>query len=455
MITIDARRCGAGKTRGENNNPHDTRSINFKVNALVEENEKVLVVLPGIHLIKEYQQQFPYAKAIYSDISGNVANELFNSISEGDRLILITHKAFLQQVIHSGTKQHYNLIIDEAFDPWSEQTISSQRKDIIFDWEEHTIINEAFIDFDYYEIEFTDLATNNITYESNIVRDLMNKNWLNYVKRKQYDELIQTGKKRISIIQELSPYIFSGWRSIHIAAAAFEWTFLGWWMEKHEIGFEVVYPFIPHDTPIFVYYPSDSSYKEIHNSKHKKFHSPWIRDQFNEYVSSVTEPVLRLKNNIDKNGAFSKEHCVKHNVAGVNEYSHIANISLESSLNPSPELACWFRLQQVGGTIYGARTGYLYYQVLMRSCLRNGEEATIYTLDSRAAICLCNYFEHIELQEFILVPPVDLKVLKKDKPLTSTERSQVKRFRDKNSLHKNKSPREVLSLIHKRATQKL
>lgn len=457
MITIDARRCGAGKTRGENNNPHDTRSINYKINALIEDNEKVLVVLPGIHLIKEYKEQFPYAKAIYSDVASNVSNELFESISDGKRLIIITHKAFLQQQIHSGTKQHYHLIIDEAFDPWKEQTISSERKDIIFDWEEHTVINNAYFDTEYCELEFVDLATNNITCDSNIVRDLTNKNWLNYVNWYQYIELTSVGKKRVSVIQELNPIILAGWKSIHIGAAAFDRTFLAMWMDKHNLSYEVIYKFVKHKTSIKIYYPILSNDKELKNSKHKKFTCPWIREQFNEFVGGVTEPVLRLKNNSDKFGAFKKEYCIKHNVAGINEYSDVEHVSLESVLNPSPELMTWFKNQwflacedDKEARVYTARTGYLYYQVLMRSCLRRGHKATVYTMDSRAPVDLSYYFDDIEFEEYMLNSPVSR--VNKAIPLTSTERSQVKRFREKYPIHQNKSPQEVIDLIKNKAT---
>jgi hypothetical protein len=69
---------------------------------------------------------------------------------------------------------------------------------------------------------------------------------------------------------------------------------------------------------------------------------PWVREQLNTFVASVSEPVLRLKNNVDQAGVFADEHCVKHNVAGINSSSHIQHVSLESSLNPSPETTVWF-----------------------------------------------------------------------------------------------------------------
>ena len=466
MITIDARRCGAGKTRGENNNPQDDRSINYKINALIEDNEKVLVVLPGVNLIKDYKKQFPYATVIYSDIATNVSGELFESISNGNRLIIITHKAFLQQQIHINTKQHYNLIIDEAFDPWKELTISSERKDIIFDWNEHTLINHSFIDYDYFEIEFVDLATNNITCDSNIVRDLTNKNWLNYVKRMQYDELTRAGKKRVSVIQELHPYTLTGWKSVHLAAAAFDKTFMSWWMNKYEMVYSVVHPFIPHQTPILIYYPEYDNGNEFKNSRNKKTTMPWVREQFNAFVASVSEPVLRLKNNIDQAGVFADEHCVKHNVAGINSYSHIQYVSLESSLNPSPEMTvwlnkhCWHALsmdqKKDDELIYSARTGYLYYQVLMRSCLRNGQEASVFTLDSRAILAINGYFDNFEFNEFKIHSPVKFvhgeKQKQKEKALTSTERSQVKRYRENHRGCKSLTPREVLAKMNKKAT---
>ena len=185
----------------------------------------------------------------------------------------------------------------------------------------------------------------------------------------------------------------------------------------------------------------------------KKTTMPWVREQFNAFVASVSEPVLRLKNNIDAVGIFTDEHCVKHNVAGINSYSHIQNVSLESSLNPSPEMTVWFNkqidcawLDKDDNHIYSARTGYLYYQVLMRSCLRNGQEASVFTLDSRAFLSITDYFENFDYNEFQITPPVHsiMNEKQKDKPLTSTERSQIKRYKEKHRGWHLLSAREVL-----------
>jgi hypothetical protein len=106
--------------------------------------------------------------------------------------------------------------------------------------------------------------------------------------------------------------------------------------------------------------------------------------------------------------------------------------------------------------IYSARTGYLYYQVLMRSCLRNGQEASVFTLDSRAILAIIGYFDNFEFNEFKIHSPVKFvhgeKQKQKEKALTSTERSQVKRYRENHRGCKFLTPREVLAKMNKKAT---
>jgi hypothetical protein len=115
---------------------------------------------------------------------------------------------------------------------------------------------------------------------------------------------------------------------------------------------------------------------------------------------------------------------------------------LESALNPTPKLNEFLysvygistKGKLNGATrdlVHMARTVYTFYQTVMRSCLRENQPATVLCLDNRVILGLSEFFDNIELNEFVLsrkdVQPVGRPV--KENKLNQSQKKQAQRLR--------------------------
>ena len=444
MITIDSRRCGAGKTHGFNGTLD-------KIRENISNNQNTLIALPSIHLVDDYSTHFTNCVKITSIETSNVQSELQNAINEMCEVVIITHAAFLESEIPQSLRKQYTLIIDEAIDPWRFHTYEQTKYEKVFDWNKliysHTDYNEP----EYSVVKFDDILTNTITMFSSLARDISSPNWINYVRNEGVENLLSGSAVKINIIQELDPLLLYSWDSIHIAAASFDKTFMHMWFKKHKIKFKIVEEFKKHAETLNVYYPDDGDGGWAW-SRNKKTTMEWLQNEFhNEIVKSVG-PVnyLRLKNN-NQSRLTTNEVKVPHNAAGLNNYSHIENVVLESSLNPAPEFSAW--LNEIADVylnnddaVFSARTGYIYYQVLMRSCLRVGKTANVFVLDKRAVIDLADYFSSINLCDW--EPTKPKTYVKKKSPLTNAERAKAHKLKKKYpEKYADMSAREILNSL--------
>ena len=430
MINIDSRGCGAGKSR----------EIRARING------KTIIVVPSIKLIEEYKEALPNARVITSDDSKNVQADLHAAFNIDTQLIIITHKAFLDSNILSGTRQSYNLVIDEAFDPWRSKLYNQESVDINFDW--NNIINSTpDLDIpDWNAINFKDdIRTNDICNSSNFVRDIYHQNWNNIIKTDQYESWISDGTKRVEFVQELCPSILAGWRGVWIAAARFEVTFMYWWLVKHTLNFKITKPFERHTTVVTVHYPDDG-HGGTTWSKYKHKNTPEIKEIFHDYIKNVTDVKIRLKNNYDVSH-MDNIAVIRHNAAGINGMAGLKHVVMESSLNPSPLLGEWLKLtyqtylgiEKADQALFEARTGYIFYQVGMRCCLRNNEPAHFYVIDNRAVVSIAGYFDAPITKE------IHYKSNKGPAPLTGAEKQRAIRAKKKNpEKYAGMNTREIL-----------
>jgi hypothetical protein len=437
-ISVDSRRCGAGKTAG-------IGGIFDRIQLHTQRNESVLVTVPSIKLIEQYYKQFPDATVITSETVDNVQAHLHNAFNNGAELIIITHKAFQESQILSGTRGLYNLIIDEAFDPWRSQTYEQSSLDINFKWD--SLLMATPVDETWNTLHLTyDIRTNTISNSSNFVRDIYNTNWRMYIKTEQYESWTMDGTRRVEFVQELNPAVLSDWHSVHVAAAAFEKTFMYWWVLKHGIDIKVTKPFEPHTTQITIHYPDDG-HGGTTWSKYKTLNQPEIKGIFRDYVNAVGAPLLRLKNNNDFT-VMNNSEVISHNAAGINGKSHYEHVVMESTLNPTPLMGEWLKMQasnylpstiKADVALFEARTGYIFYQVGMRCCLRDDKPAHFYVIDNRAVISLAGYFNAPITKE------IHYKSDKGPAPLTPTEKQRARRAKKKYpEQYTDKSYREIL-----------
>ena len=439
-ISVDSRRCGAGKTAG-------IGGIFDRIQLHTQRNESVLVTVSSIKLIEQYYKQFPDATVITSETVDNVQAHLHNAFNNGAELIIITHKAFLESQILSGTRGLYNLIIDEAFDPWRSQTYEQSALDINFDWNvllAATPVNDIE-GWNTLHLKHN-IRTNTISNSSNFVRDIYNTNWRMYIKTEQYESWTMDGTRRVEFVQELDPGILSGWCSVHVAAAAFEKTFMYWWVLKHGIHIKVTKPFEPHTTQITIHYPEDG-HGGTTWSKYKTLNQPEIKQTFRDYVNAVGAPLLRLKNNNDFT-VMNNSEVIGHNAAGINGKSHYEHVVMESTLNPTPLMGEWLKMQasnylpsttRADVALFEARTGYIFYQVGMRCSLRDERPAHFYVIDNRAVIALTYYFDNVKMAD------IHYKSDRGPAPLTGAEKSRANRALKKNpEKYKGMKYRDIL-----------
>lgn len=455
-ITVDSRECGAGKTHGIN-------GIFDRISENLSNNQKTIVALPSIILMSEYKEYFLSAVSISSETDMNVQSALHFAVNENVSLILITHKALLDSEIPYEMRKNYDLIIDEVIDPWRFHPYEEDANDKVFDWKSFIDEDKPLDEDEYTTVTFNNLMTNSVTRNNEFIRDITSYNWVNYVKEDGIRQLLNKEKTKINVILELDPLIFSDWNSIHIAAAYFNKTFMSWWMRKHNINYEETMTFRKHTIGLTVYYP-DQGQGGWTWSRNKKSTMDWLQNQFYDFVNAEVNgnKFLRLKNNIDRRFMTSNEELLPHNSAGMNKWTTYEYVMLESSLNANPELEYWFRKIiadyypkmtpiEVEQKIFGARTGYTYYQSLMRCSIRarQPKEATAFTIDKRAVIEMADYFQNYEINDW---SPNQPSITKKEKPepLTQSERQRVSRYRKKcPEICENKTPREILNMSRK------
>jgi len=122
MITIDSRQAGGGKT---------ISTIYPKIKQLYLRNQPTLIVVPSVYLQEQYQtglKNLPL-KVINSVITdGNVSNEIIQSMAALKPLIIITSEAFMRTHIAWDIKVNYDIIIDEALNPYSFETLNFDPK---------------------------------------------------------------------------------------------------------------------------------------------------------------------------------------------------------------------------------------------------------------------------------------------------------------------------------------
>lgn len=479
MITIDSRRCGEGKTY--DNSPTPTRHLGrtlstwANIKTLWHFNSHCLVVLPSLALCQAYEQELSkyindnsvpgktnQLAVITSERYDNVQRQLHDELDAKCAIIIITQAAFLMSDIPNGYRNLYHLIIDEAFMPYREIAIWHEEQCFInFDWYNNTSLLQATDGaVEWNELRFHNFKGNFITDNSEQVRDLFNTNWRN---RCHYDDYIKfaspiSKNERMSIIQELLPTLFDNWTSIWIACAAFEYTFLAKWMTAHNIAWQI-HPklqFKPHDVAVNIHGPDDLKFTW---SNYKQTNEPELISQYKEQTTDIAEQdgVLVLRNNNQKRQVFRNEVKLPHNSAGSNDYRHYEYVSLESALNITPNLTRFLRdvygIERDDGLdiAHMAQTVYTFYQTLMRSCLRDGKPATVFTLDNRVILGLGEFFTNINFKELRLVRTKELKDSGRPKStdlgraLTNAERVFIYRKR-KYPQYQSMTNEEILAL---------
>lgn len=437
-IKIDARGAGQGKTR---------TGIYPQITQLHALGESAIIVVPSKLLQYQYQQNLSNINfTLLNSDQGKVSERLVNAINNHDRFILITTEAFRQAVLRFDQKSNYHLIIDEAIMPYSNI-------EVVMDHQIRLGLDQVFYPKnEIYSHRWNQLSRNpleacSLLDQSRDWRELTHANnniWIDY---DSWCKFMNGDYSKLYFGIELNPVLLQNWKTVFIAAAAFDRTFMASWLLKNGMTYKTVRPFVPHtQVPVF-HTPEKLSY-----SKNFRHNNPDILPEFFEYVKQTIgqEPCLSVKNN-DEMRTIGIETIIGHNAHGLNQYSHYKNIYLVSSLNPTNKFDefledQWHQIDQ--NQTYAeyrtqAQAGYTYYQLIMRTALRdqtNTSSVNVFLLDTKICISLQNFFDidkliQTESQIIPLSQFTPKKVKIKKIPMTAAERN--KRARDKKKLLKS------------------
>lgn len=431
-VIVDARRCGEGKTYDHSPTAIRDKGRILSTWSIIKDrwqlSDRVLVVLPSLALSDAYEIEFikyldrqcpqghtnQLAK-ITSTEESNVQAKLHEHMNARCAIIIITQAAFLQSQITHNERNAYHLIIDEAIMPYREIAVYHDEKCLVdFKWDTNSSLLPApDMAVEWMELRFHNLQGNFITDSAEQTRFLFNANWRCRVHHLDYEKFAGAIPKnlRISIIQELLPTLFDNWISIWLACAAFDYTFMRHWMDMHGIKWMVhnKLQFKPHSVPMNIMGPDDLKFTW---SSYKQRNEPGLITQFSQQVRQVAnqDSVLVLRNNNQTRQVFNNELRLPHNSAGSNDYSNYKFISLESALNPTPNMTRFlydvYGILSRGGSldhVHMAQTVYTFYQTVMRSCLRQGLPATVFCLDNRVIMGMSEFFTDMWFEEIRLV----------------------------------------------------
>lgn len=448
MINVDARACGIGKTRGNKN------SIFSEVKVAYELGQRSVIVLPSIKIFKMYEEHFetfaggPEVVTIHSDDGHNeqqTTDRLFQALCDTEaRIIVITHNTFMRYMWHNGVKKDIHLFIDEAFDPFRKVEYWDQvNSKVHVHWAEVAEVKNLGSEWNNLIIDGEALTAMSFVRDNQQIKELSDSNWNNYCHYSDVMSLFnpQPANRSVTVVQELKSEIMRDWRSVRIAAAAFEVTFMREWLVSNNIRYQIIpgCEFKKHAPLLTIHVPIDNvSNKEVKYSINKaKQKDNWVVTAFRAYVDSlkIDEPVLVLRNKSNATGGlYADETKVAFNAHGQNDFTEYTKVSLEAATNLCPVMLRFHReFHSQDFDTYRARTGYDFYQIVMRCCLRKQppEPADVYCLDGRLATALDDFFDlgkRAELVEFWEAPNPGKK------PLTPAEKQR--RYRQKRKQQK-------------------
>lgn len=475
FINIDSRSAGSGKTTGRKKDGTIGYGIYPQLKELYDQGQNTLVVVPSIQLQKQYLRDnpdLPITLISHDPSRESVSKRIIKALSDKERIVIITHEAFVLTEISWNIKTDYHLKFDEVVNPYSSLEISlalrnncniDLRLDELFEisqsiidgWkaeeDPHSVTDEEIQFKRWAPIHRKPITEYNLLEESKTWRTLTNPNTRLWINKENWRKIQSKSIEKIYICSELDIKTFQAWRSVSISAAAFEYTFMCNWALAN--GMKVVTQkgceFIPHKKVPLIHTPV---YDDFRWSKNTKNQAPEILDDFYSYIEKDLEggSCLVVRNNDAENSLANEEH-INHNVHGMNNMQGFNAVCLSTAINPSPMFKDFLKEQhafaeefdKVDHHIARSFVAYTFYQILMRSSLRNQastEQVKVFVLDIKIMYALLDFFDITELtpedyvktftldtiDEFLMIKQKDKDRKKAEKPraMTSTERYQ-------------------------------
>lgn len=413
MIYIDSRGCGVGKT---------TQTIIPRIKQNLAQGIKSLIVVPSINLQHQYHEHLPTATIINSDDSTtSVGVQFNNAVARDDEIIICTHQAFLYNLyISNSYRSTRELIIDEAFDPYSFETITLTDKNKtffrfqnVFYWESQHAQNICkeignHLTPTQDKGEFFEIGVNKPTQTPSLL--IGSKQWERLTGPNSRlwgtfnsgQAMINNTAQTSQIIVEVNPSILVGWSSVWIAAAAFEHTFMAQWVFKNNFEARYVYEFEKHKSKLRIHMPTEM----FHWTKSLRDSNKSLVNEFIAYVKSNSAgQIIYVNNNDDQDTHVPNGIRINHNAHGINAYKHLTDYAHMSAINPNAMNYLFYKnhLDMTADQIAMAFQAYNTYQLLMRTSLRertNVKWVNAFLFDTRVALALDYFFDN-DVYEYI------------------------------------------------------
>lgn len=442
-IQVDARGCGAGKTRS---------TIVPRIKQNLKDGIRTLLVVPGINLQKEYLEHFTNEELTIINRE-NGQDRILQQYQLADTpVVCLTHEGFIR--IPSGflERMNWDLIIDEAIIPYSQTTFKTSDSagrvwvdfSEVFRWQDPEQVPDSRPQGKYqehYELSVVQSTPPDII-DSNKWQKLSNPNWRIWATWNTGNNLMTGGGETSTLYMEISDSILDGWSSVWIAAAAFDRTLMGHWMRANNIPYETVYDFEVHQSPVHWHMPTEM----FSWSKGCRKANPLIESEFKAYCERHRTGRLIYNKNNDSDTVFENGERIPHNAHGMNRHKDKTDYAFLSAIKPSngyknflwqrAEFSMYKEKAQACEAFEFAFSGYGFYQLLMRTALRdpaNTSMVNIFALDSNMILSVMDLFSSKTYQVSSNISVKDQRTTRV--PLTPAEKQR--RYRERQKILKN------------------
>lgn len=420
-IQVDARGCGCGKT---------VNTIIPRVRENIKQNIRTLIVVPSKALQLEYSSYFKDNFTVINSDKGSIFDQYQNAKTS---IVCMTHEGFIRTP--DLEKMNWNLIIDEAINPYFSETFnnfdSAGRVSVDFsqlvEWKDpevYTLTERPKVkEQPYFELEFSK-SSPAATVNRRLWHKLTNPNLKVYCTWQVGNNLMSNARETTCLQFELNPSIIKGWSSVWIAAASFDKTFMAMWLRSNNVEYKVIHKFIPHKAKSIWHCPTDQfSWSKSFREKH-----PEIEGIFRDYCENNRLNRLIYNKNNDSDTAFIGGDQIGHNAHGLNEYRDRTDHAFMSAIKANPHFKNFVN-ERCGSDekeFEFAFAGYMAYQLIMRTALRDPDNTTpvnLFFLDTEQMLGVMDLF-HPDFTEVRFITAIKGN---KSKPLTPAEKQ--KRYR--------------------------
>ena len=442
---INESACGAGKTTSS------LQLIKHKPTYYF------LVIVPSIDSTNLYT-----GKIIDSAHYPNVQDAILNAVNDSERVIIITHKAFIDCTFKQRLCDNRIVIQDEQLTVFNTRTINDRNHPNLFD----QITNEK----SWYEIKLSENAIqlmNNYDdfQDVRLLKDIhytQSRIWTNDLEPLDNNDLIKT---RL-VLQVINSNCYAGAKEVIITCANFTNTLqYKLWSNIFKQEFEVTHKFQKYNTPnLTVHHAAQETNSITYNKQ-----DDHIRKEVINYIGD--NETIYVDNNFFKDIQQDDFTRLSSNCAGLNDFKDKNKVAFLSALNYDLKVQSF--LQTIGELTKeetaNILTGEILHQVAMRCSLRVNltNKCDIYVMSKiLAEYAVNNLFENATTKEIpntnrlkkqTVAKPKKQKLSQSDKNKASMIRKNFSEFKDyktkdlmSHKIWENTNSRGILKVLSRR-----